>query len=97
MEEAKKRLCHNRAGFFEVAVSEMGAWALKKCIINGQFSTKVILNWGHHFYVWRQDRHFFWLSGQRIVLPACSAIEVLSFLSYFKTPAPRSAVKRSTN
>lgn len=33
MEEAKKRLCHNRAGFFEVAVSEMGAWALKKCTL----------------------------------------------------------------
>ena len=33
MEEAEKKLCHNRAVFFffEVAVSEMGAWALKNC------------------------------------------------------------------
>ena len=34
MEEAKKKLCHNRAVFFfffKVAVSEMGAWALKNC------------------------------------------------------------------
>ena len=67
-------------------------------------------NWGHYFYVsyWRRDRHFTWSSQPREGLAACSAKEVPSFLSYFKTlsigPAPgikpatsRSAVKLSTD
>ena len=67
-------------------------------------------NWGHYFYVswWRRDRHFTWSSKPREGLAACSAKEVPSFLSHFKTlsngPAPgiepatsRSAVKRSTD
>ena len=43
-------------------------------------------NWGHYFYVsWRGDRHFTWSSESRQGLAACSAKEVPSFLSYFKT------------
>ena len=67
-------------------------------------------NWGHYFYVsyWRRDRHFTWSSEPREGPAACSAKEVPSFLSHFKTlsngPAPgiepatsRSAVKHSTD
>ena len=67
-------------------------------------------NWGHYFYVsqWRRDRHFTWSSEPSEGLTACSAKEVPSFLSHFKTlsngPAPgiepatsRSAFKRSTD
>ena len=74
------------------------------------FSVKVLLNWGHYFYVfnWRRDRHFTWSSEPREGLAACSAKGVLSFFSYFKTlsigPTPviepatfRSAVERSTD
>ena len=68
------------------------------------------VNWGHYFYVsyWRRDGHFTWSSEPRKGLAACSAKEVPSFLSHFKTlsngPAPgiepatsRSAVKCSTD
>ena len=64
----------------------------------------------YYFYVsnWKRDRHFTWSSEPREGLAACSAKEVPSFLSHFKTlsncPAPgiepatsRSAVKRSTD
>ena len=34
---------------------------------------------------WRQDRHLTWSSKPREGLAACSAKEVLSFLSNFKT------------
>ena len=74
------------------------------------FSTKVPTGPGHYFYVsyWRRDRHFTWSSEQREGLAICSAKEVPSFLSYFKTlsigPAPeiepatsRSAIKGSTD
>ena len=55
-----------------------------------------------------RDRHFTWSSEPREGLTACSAKEVTSYLSHFKTlingPAPgiepatsRSAVKRSTD
>ena len=73
------------------------------------FSTKVLIG-DTIFYVsnWRRDRHFTWSSEPREGLAACSAKEVPSFLSHFKTlsigPAPgiepatsRSAVKRSTD
>ena len=54
------------------------------------------------FYVsnWKRDRRFTWSSEPREGLAACTAKEVPSFLSYFRTPAPeiepatsRSAVK----
>ena len=59
-------------------------------------------------FPWRRDRHFTWSSEPREGLTACSAKEVPSFLSHFKTlsngPAPgiepatsRSAIKRSTD
>ena len=73
------------------------------------FSTKVLIG-DTIFYVsnWRRDCHFTWSSEPREGLAFCSAKEVPSFLSYFKTlsigPAPgiepvtsRSAVKRSTD
>ena len=73
------------------------------------FSMKVLIGDTIIFYVsyWRRDRHFTWSSEPREGLAACSAKEVPSFLSHFKTlsngPAPgiepatsRSAVKRST-
>ena len=42
---------------------------------------------GSLFFVsnWRRDRHFTWSSEPREGLPACSAKELPSFLSYFKT------------
>ena len=73
------------------------------------FSTEVLIG-DTIFYVseWRRDRHFTWSSEPREGLAACSAKEVPSFLSHFKTlsngPAPeiepatyRSTVKRSTD
>ena len=70
------------------------------------FSTKVLI--GDTIFLWRRDRHFTWSSEPREGLAACSAKEVPSFLSHFKTlsngPAPeiepatsRSAVKRCTD
>ena len=78
-------------------------------VIVNVFSTKVLIG-DTIFYIswWRRDRHFTWSSEPREGLTACSAKEVPSFLSHFKTlsngPAPgiepatsRSAVKRSTD
>ena len=60
--------------------------------VSKYFARKYYL--GSLFFVsnWRRDRHFTWSSEPREGLPACSAKEVPSFLSYFKTlsigPAP---------
>ena len=53
--------------------------------VSKYFARKYYL--GSLFFVsnWRRDRHFTWSSEPREGLPACSAKELPSFLSYFKT------------
>ena len=76
------------------------------------FSTKVLIHWGHYFYVSlrRQDCHFTWSSEpcEGLAVAGQRKFVLSSFLSYFKTlsigPVPeiepmtsQSAVKRSNN
>ena len=103
--------------FLELAKEVQTAWHLSLMLplskisfvtITVKKSTKVLIGDTIFTSPNGRDRHFTWSSEPREGLAACSAKEVPSFLSHFKTlsncPAPgiepatsRSAVKRSTD